>query len=48
MAKTKNEVAVTAKEFNLVTISGDLAAAVEEEMDGLGAIPFDKIGRAHV
>ena len=43
MAKTKNEVAVTAKEFNLVTISGDLAAAVEEEMDGLGAIPFDRV-----
>ncbi|GFI25369.1 hypothetical protein IMSAGC012_00476 [Lachnospiraceae bacterium] len=43
MAKAKNEVAVTAKEFNLVTISGDLAEAVKEEMDGLGAIPFDRV-----
>ena len=43
MAK-KNEVAVTKKdEFNLVTLSGDIAEAVAEEMDGLGTIPFDRV-----
>lgn len=42
MAK-KNEVAVQAAEFNLVTLSGDLAEAVAEEMDGLGTIPFDRV-----
>lgn len=31
------------KDFNLVTISGDLAEAIAEEMDGLGAIPFDRV-----
>lgn len=39
----KNEVAVTAANFNLVTLTGDLAEAVAEEMDGLGAIPFDRV-----
>lgn len=29
--------------FNLQTISGDLAQAIVEEMDGLGALPFDKV-----
>lgn len=42
MAK-KNEVAVAAKNFNLQTISGNLAEAVTEEMDGLGSIPFDRV-----
>ena len=41
MAK-KNELA-TAESFNLVTISGDLAEAVAEEMDGLGSLPFDRV-----
>lgn len=40
----KNEVATTeGKKFDLVTISGELAQAVAEEMDGLGAIPFEKV-----
>jgi len=42
MAK-KNEVAVSAATFNLLTLSGDLAEAVQEEMDGLGSIPFDRV-----
>lgn len=42
MAK-KNELAVTAKDFNLMTLEGDLAAAIAEEMDGLGPIPFDRV-----
>lgn len=43
MAK-KNELAVIkAENFNLVTLTGDLAEAVAEEMDGLGAIPFDRV-----
>lgn len=29
--------------FNLQTISGDLAQAIAEEMDGLGALPFDRV-----
>lgn len=37
-----NEVAVQ-KDFNLITISGDMAEAMAEEMDGLGAIPFDRV-----
>ena len=28
----KNEIAVKAESFNLITLTGDLAAAVEEEM----------------
>ena len=42
MEKKKNELAVV-KDFNLVTISGDLAEAIAEEMDGLGTIPFDRV-----
>lgn len=39
----KNEVAVTAASFNLVTLSGDIAEAIAEEMDGLGTVPFDRV-----
>ena len=39
----KNEVATTEQRFDLVTISGELAEAIAEEMDGLGAIPFEKV-----
>lgn len=40
----KNEVATTSNNnFDLVTISGALAEAIAEEMDGLGTIPFDKV-----
>lgn len=42
MAK-KNELAVKAADFNLVTLTGDMAEAVAEEMDGLGTIPFDRV-----
>lgn len=42
MAK-KNEIAVKAADFNLITLTGDLAEAVAEEMDGLGTIPFDRV-----
>ncbi len=42
MEKKKNELAVMAG-FNLATISGDIAEAVAEEMDGLGEIPFDRV-----
>lgn len=38
----KNEVAVKAKDFNLMTLTGDIAEAIAEEMDGLGPIPFDR------
>ena len=38
----KNEL-VKAGSFNLLTISGDLAEAVAEEMDGLGALSFDRV-----
>jgi len=38
----KNEIAVV-NNFDLVTISGDLAEAIKEEMDGLGSIAFDKV-----
>lgn len=38
----KNEI-MTADKFNLVTLTGDLAEAVAEEMDGLGPIPFDRV-----
>lgn len=43
MAKKENELAVTAQNFNLQTLTGEFAAAIEEEMDGLGAIPFDRV-----
>lgn len=39
----KNEVAVKAADFNLITLTGDLAEAVAEEMDGLGNLPFDRV-----
>lgn len=39
----KNEVATTDQKFELVTISGELAEAIAEEMDGLGSIPFEKV-----
>lgn len=42
MAAKKNELAVVT-DFNLVTISGDLADAIAEELDGLGMIPFDRV-----
>ena len=38
----KNEVAVTGN-FNLVTIEGEIAEAIAEEMDGLGTVPFDRV-----
>ena len=38
----KNELKVV-DSFDLQTISGDLAQAVEEEMDGLGSLPFDRV-----
>lgn len=38
----KNEVA-TKESFNLVTLTGDIAEAVAEEMDGLGTIPLDRV-----
>lgn len=38
-----NEVAVTNSNFNLVTIEGEIAEAIAEEMDGLGSIPFDRV-----
>lgn len=41
MAK-KNEIAVV-ENYNLMTIAGELAEAVAEEMDGLGTIPFDRV-----
>lgn len=39
----KNEVAVADKKFELVTIAGELAEAIAEEMDGLGSIPFERV-----
>lgn len=38
-----NEVTVQNNNFNLVTLEGEMAAAIEEEMDGLGTIPFDRV-----
>ena len=38
----KNEVAV-AGSFDLVTLTGEIAEAIAEEMDGLGNIPFDRV-----
>lgn len=34
---------VKAENFNLVTLTGDIAEAIAEEMDGLGAIPYDRV-----
>ena len=42
VAKSKNELAVV-DNFDLQTISGDLAQAIAEEMDGLGSLPFDRV-----
>lgn len=40
---SKNEVVTTEeKKFELVTLSGDLAEAIAEELEGLGAIPFER------
>lgn len=39
----KNEVTVQSEAFDLVTLTGEMAAAVAEEMDGLGTIPFDRV-----
>jgi hypothetical protein len=38
----KNEVAVAEKNFNLVTLTGELKEAVAEELDGLGTLPFER------
>lgn len=38
-----NEVAVANGNFNLVTLDGEIAAAIAEEMDGLGTVPFDRV-----
>lgn len=41
---SKNELAVvTSEKFDLQVLAGDMAAAIAEEMDGLGTIPFDKV-----
>lgn len=40
---SKNEVAVTESNFNLVTLEGEIAEAIAEEMDGLGSIPYDRV-----
>ena len=34
---------IKAETFELVTLTGELAAAIAEEMDGLGTIPYDKV-----
>lgn len=34
---------VKAENFELVTLTGDLAEAIAEEMDGLGTIPYDRV-----
>lgn len=41
MAEKKNEIVV--QDFNLMTITGDMAEAIAEEMDGLGPISFDRV-----
>lgn len=38
----KNEL-MNVADFKLVTLTGDLAAAVAEEMEGLGALSFDRV-----
>ena len=40
---SKNEIAIKAENFKLVTIEGEIADAIKEELDGLGPIPFDKV-----
>lgn len=39
----KNEVAVIGNNYELVTLQGELAEAIAEEMDGLGPISFDRV-----
>lgn len=39
----KNEVAVVNEKFELVTLEGEIAEAIAEEMDGLGTVPFDRV-----
>ena len=39
----KNELAITSENFNLTTLAGDMAAAIAEEMDGLGSLPLDMV-----
>lgn len=39
----KNELATTSETFDLVTLSGEIAEAIAEEMDGLGTIPYDRV-----
>lgn len=39
----KNEVTILAQNFNLMTISPEMAEGISEEMDGLGQIPFDRV-----
>lgn len=39
----KNEVAVVNENFDLVTLEGEIAEAIAEEMDGLGSVPFDRV-----
>ena len=34
---------IKAESFNLVTLTGEIAAAIAEEMEGLGTIPYDKV-----
>lgn len=38
----KNELA-TIENFELVTLDGEIAEAIAEEMDGLGTVPFDRV-----
>lgn len=38
-----NEVAVSTGNFNLITLEGEIAEAIAEEMDGLGTIPYDRV-----
>ena len=47
MSKTQaqtqnNEIATVEQKFELVTLTGELAEAIAEEMDGLGSIPFER------
>jgi hypothetical protein len=39
----KNEVKAPEETFDLVTLDGDFAEAIAEEMEGLGTIPFDRV-----
>ena len=43
MAKNEKNELATAATFDLVTLTGDIAEAIAEEMDGLGTIPYDKV-----